>query len=88
MTIITFFFISVFYFLVALQWIIMIDIFLSWLGLVGVFVRIPFFSRTLDHIYSRIRAHVPTTFGMIDFTPFFILLGIYFLMDLIQNFLF
>ena len=86
MTIIAFFLISAFYFLVALQWIIMIDIFLSWLGLVGIFVRIPFFGRTLDHIYMKIRQYVPTTFGMIDFTPFFLLLGIYFLMDLIQSF--
>lgn len=60
-------------FIGLIKWIIVIQVVLSWFGLFGIFIRIRFFESITEPIYSRVRKYVPTTFGMIDFTPLIVL---------------
>jgi len=73
-------------FLKIIEWIIIIDIILSWLPLLGIQIIIPFFRSVLDPLYFFIKKYIPTTVAGLDFTPFIIMLCIQFILSGIARF--
>ncbi|MFO0764021.1 MAG: YggT family protein [Candidatus Gracilibacteria bacterium] len=62
-----------------LQWIIFIDVILSWFTLIGLRIYIMPIRWVLDPLYARIDRMLPTTFLGVSFTPFLLLMAIYIL---------
>jgi YggT family protein len=73
-------------FLSLIEYIIIIEIILSWLILVGIQVRIGFFAAITQPLYLFIRKILPTTLWPIDFTPVILLIIIQFLTWLLLPF--
>ena len=63
-------------FLWIFQWIIIIDVILSWAPLLGYRVNIPFVRRLLDPCYAFIGKHVPSSFAGLNFGPILLMLAI------------
>jgi YggT family protein len=73
-------------FLSLIEYIIIIEIILSWLVLFGIRVRIGFFVSVTGPLYTMVRRYLPTTLGPLDFTPLIILLAIQFLTSWLMPF--
>lgn len=65
---------TIYIFLEIIQYIIFLDVILSWLTLVWVNFRPKFVADFLDPIYKSIRWFFPTTLWPIDFTPIVVIM--------------
>ncbi|MBP8016410.1 YggT family protein [Candidatus Gracilibacteria bacterium] len=65
---------TVIIFLSLLQWIVIIEVILSWLKIFGFNISIFFIQSITYPIYFYIKKIIPTTFGPIDFTPVVIII--------------
>lgn len=74
---------SILIFLGLLRIIVFVDIITSWTILFWFELRINFIRSITLAIYNPIRRYIPTTFGPIDFVPFFVLFAIQILYNLI-----
>ncbi|MDD5770517.1 MAG: YggT family protein [Candidatus Gracilibacteria bacterium] len=63
-----------------------IDVILSWLLIFQINFRPKFIANILDPIYKFVKSKIPTTIGIMDFTPIIVIIGIYFLKGLIIAF--
>lgn len=63
-------------FLWIFQWIIIVDVILSWAPLLGYRVNIPFIRGLLDPCYAFISKRVPSSFGGLNFGPILLMLAI------------
>lgn len=70
-------------FLWLIQWIVILDIILSWLVLFWIKFRPKFIAQIIDPLYNNIRKIIPTNLGPFDFTPIVIFIAI----EFINNFL-
>ena len=73
-------------FLSLIEYIIIIEVILSWLVLFGLQVRIHFFLSITQPIYKNIRKIIPTTLGPIDFAPMIVLIIVQLLLSLLIPF--
>ncbi|MBP9780233.1 YggT family protein [Candidatus Gracilibacteria bacterium] len=62
-----------------LQWIVFVDVILSWFTLIGLRIYLMPIRWILDPLYARIDRMLPTTFLGVSFTPFLLLMAIYML---------
>jgi len=58
--------------LIIIKYLIFIDIILSWLTIVWIWVRPNFIASILDPIYEYIKKRIPTNIWPLDFTPIII----------------
>lgn len=63
-------------FLSLVEWVIFIDVILSWAIFIGFNIRPRWVASIADPLYESIRNLLPTSFGPVDFTPIIIVLGI------------
>lgn len=77
---------SVLIFLELIQWIVIIDIILSWLLIFWLNLRPKFIADIIDPMYAFVKKHIPTSIWPFDFTPMVIFLIIIVLTILIQIF--
>ncbi|EKD65911.1 MAG: hypothetical protein ACD_49C00076G0007 [uncultured bacterium (gcode 4)] len=68
-------------FLNLIEWVIIIDIILSWVQLLWIRVQIKWIQSITWPIYMKIRKYLPTTFWPIDFSP----IVIFFIIQIISN---
>lgn len=68
-------------FLNLIEWVIIVDIILSWAQLLWIRIQINFIKSITNPIYLKIRKYLPTTFWMIDFSP----IVIFFIIQIISN---
>lgn len=80
MTIILF---SILIFLSLVQWMILIDVILSWLSLIGVYFRPKFIQAITTPLYETVRRYIPSSFSGIDFAPIIVFIAIEFMAKLI-----
>lgn len=71
---------------IILQYLIILDIILSWLLLVQIEIRPQFLANILDPLYLLIRNKIPTTLWPIDFTAIIIIIVLSFLVWFITSF--
>lgn len=57
------------YFFEILQYIVFIDVILSWLMIIWVRIRPKFIADIIDPMYAQIKKYIPTSIGPLDFTP-------------------
>ena len=74
---------SLIIFLSLIEWIIFIDVILSWGTLIGINIRPKFMQSITTPIYEMVRRVVPTSFNGIDFAPIIVFIGIEILIKLI-----
>lgn len=75
-------FLSVVIFLEILEYLVFLDVILSWLMIFWLKLRPKFLRSILDPIYSTVKKYIPTRFGAFDFTPIVVILLIVFLRGL------
>ncbi len=63
-------------FLWLLQWIVIIDVILSWLQIINLKINFSFIQNITYPIYTFVKKYIPTTMWIIDFTPIIILIWI------------
>lgn len=63
-------------FLSLIQWVIFIDVILSWGTLVGINFRPKFIQVITLPLYEIVRKFIPSSFGGIDFAPIIIFIAI------------
>lgn len=73
MTIILF---SLLIFLALIQWVVFIDVILSWGTLIGVHFRPRFIQAITVPLYETVRRFIPSSFGGIDFAPIIVFIAI------------
>lgn len=74
-----------FLFLNILYWLIIIEVILSWLTLVGIQIYIQPLRNITRPLYAWTKKYIPTTIGMIDFSPIIIMIALQILMNLLAN---
>lgn len=85
MIIIDYMLLAVLIFLNLIEWIIIIDIILSWIQLLWIRIQINFIKSITNPIYTKIRKILPTTFWPIDFSPIVIFFIIQIMSNIILN---
>ncbi|MCK9273156.1 YggT family protein [Candidatus Gracilibacteria bacterium] len=85
MLIIDYILLVVLIFLNLIEWVIIIDIILSWAQLLGIRIQIKFIRSITTPIYTKVRKYLPTTFGPIDFSPIVIFFIIQIISSVILN---
>ena len=75
-----------FVFLELLKWLIFIEIILSWVALLGVFIAIPFISTILQPMFQAIRRILPVQFLGLDFAPLILLIAIQIVQGMLLSF--
>lgn len=73
MTIVLF---SLLIFLALIQWVVFIDVILSWGTLIGVHLRPRFIQAITVPLYETVRRFIPSSFGGIDFAPIIVFIAI------------
>jgi len=73
MTIVLF---SLLIFLALIQWVVFIDVILSWGTLIGVHFRPRFIQAITVPLYETVRRFIPSSFGGIDFAPIIVFIAI------------
>ena len=63
-------------FLDLIQWIILLDVILSWTVLLGINFQPRFIKAITVPLYEMVRKYIPTTFSGMDFAPIVIYIGI------------
>ena len=71
-----FIFFPIYIFVELLLWLIYIEVFLSLLSLLGIFVAIPFVSSIVQPMFEAIARVLPTRFMGLDFSPIVLVLAI------------
>ena len=74
---------AAFLFLRILYWMIIIEVILSWLALFGMHIHIKALTDITRPLYRFVKKYIPTTIGMIDFSPIILIFGLQFLMNAI-----
>ncbi|MDD2907335.1 MAG: YggT family protein [Candidatus Gracilibacteria bacterium] len=69
-----------------IKYFIIFDVILSWLILIGLRFRPKFIANIMDPIYKKVKEIIPTTFGMLDFTPIIIIFILLFIQAIIFSF--
>lgn len=72
----TLFLFSLLMFLSLIQWVIFIDVILSWGTLIGINFRPKFIQAITLPLYEIVRKFIPSSFGGIDFAPIIIFIAI------------
>lgn len=67
---------SLLIFLSLIQWIVFIDVILSWGSLLGIHFRPKFIQSITLPLYETVRRFIPSSFGGIDFTPILVFIAI------------
>lgn len=63
-------------FLSLLEWVIFLDVILSWTRLIGINFHPKFIKDITLPLYEGVRKFLPTSFGNIDFAPIIVFLAI------------
>ncbi len=63
-------------FLWIFQWIVIVDVILSWAPVFGYRIGIPFIRGLLDPCYAFIAKYVPSSFAGLNFGPILLMLAI------------
>lgn len=79
----TLFLFSLVIFLSLIQWVVFIDVILSWGTLFGINFRPRFIGSITLPLYETVRKFIPSTFSGIDFAPIIVFIAIEFLAKLI-----
>ena len=74
---------SLLLFLALIQWIVFIDVILSWGTLIGIRFRPKFIQSITLPLYETVRRFVPSSFGGIDFAPIIVFIAIEFATKLV-----
>jgi len=74
---------ALFILLEILEYLVFLDVILSWLTLFGLKFRPKFLVSILGPLYRIVKQYIPTRFGAFDFTPIIILLLLWFMKGLI-----
>jgi len=85
MLIIDYILLVVLIFLNLIEWVIIIDIILSWAQLLWIRIQIKFIRSITTPIYTKVRKYLPTTFWPIDFSPIVIFFIIQIISSVILN---
>ncbi|MDD2917023.1 MAG: YggT family protein [Candidatus Gracilibacteria bacterium] len=80
----TIFLFTIVIFLGLIQWVVFIDVILSWGSLVGIRFRPVWIQKIIVPLYAIVRRFIPTTAGGMDFTP----LIIFILIELLTSVIF
>lgn len=67
---------SLLIFLALIQWIVFIDVILSWGTLIGIHFRPRFIQAITIPLYETVRRFIPSSFGGIDFAPIIVFIVI------------
>ena len=67
---------SLLLFLALIQWIVFIDVILSWGTLIGIHFRPKFIQSITLPLYGKVRQFIPSSFGGIDFSPIIVFIAI------------
>ena len=66
------FLLAIVIFLSLIQWVVFIDVILSWGALIGIHFRPRWIASITTPLYDGIKKVIPTSFGGLDFTPIII----------------
>ncbi|MDD5197337.1 MAG: YggT family protein [Candidatus Gracilibacteria bacterium] len=67
---------SLLMFLSLIQWVVFIDVILSWGTLIGINFRPKFIGAITLPLYETVRRLIPSSFGGIDFAPIIVFIAI------------
>lgn len=67
---------SILIFLALIQWIVFIDVILSWGMLIGLNLRPRFIRAVTVPLYDTVRRYIPSSFGAIDFAPIIVFIAV------------
>lgn len=76
---------SLLIFLSLIQWVIFIDVILSWGTLLWIHFRPRFIEAIATPLYQTVRRYIPSSFGGIDFAPIIIYIAIEFMTSILTK---